>query len=67
MRSYEEISLGDLIDETFGPSEFDVDRILYHRTPHEIAAILHAAAGGEIRLLDTITRGGDNDQTEESA
>jgi hypothetical protein len=32
-RVYEVISLADLIDETFGPMEFEVDRLLYHEQP----------------------------------
>ena len=48
MRDYEETSIRDIIDETFGPAEFEIDRALYHLNAEKIRAKGNALVyGGE--------------------
>jgi hypothetical protein len=43
-REYEAISLRDLIDETFGPAEFQVDAVLHHSDlKPEVEALMRQA------------------------
>ena len=51
MRTYEPTSIGDIIDDTFGPAEFEIDRTLYHLDVEAIRARASAAVYGGDSVL----------------
>lgn len=59
MRTYEEISLGDLIDESFGPIEYEVDRALHHIDAKAVLAKASVQSVNTYEQVNTVRHEGE--------